>query len=105
VVASDSTAFRMIDRVASTPGLLDALRVAHAQAWSYVNNLSRSAGDGWVNEHFINDGALSNQFVAGEPMCGSNIPGATSSGGSGSSGGGSGSSGVGRRTRGVRVSR
>ena len=32
VVASDSTAFRMIDRVASTPGLLDALRVAHARA-------------------------------------------------------------------------
>ena len=31
-VASDSTAFRMIDRVASTPGLLDALRVAHARA-------------------------------------------------------------------------
>ena len=31
-VASDSTAFRMIDRIASTPGLLDALRVAHAQA-------------------------------------------------------------------------
>ena len=31
-VASDSTAFRMIDRVASEPGLLDALRVAHAQA-------------------------------------------------------------------------
>ena len=32
VVASDSTAFRMVDRVASEPGLLDALRVAHAQA-------------------------------------------------------------------------
>lgn len=31
-VASDSTAFRMIDRVASEPGLLDALRVAHARA-------------------------------------------------------------------------
>ena len=31
-IASDSTAFRMIDRVASTLGLLDALRVAHAQA-------------------------------------------------------------------------
>jgi Transposase DDE domain group 1 len=31
-VASDSTAFRMVDRVASEPGLLDALRVAHAQA-------------------------------------------------------------------------
>ena len=31
-VASDSTAFRVIDRVASEPGLLDALREAHARA-------------------------------------------------------------------------
>jgi hypothetical protein len=31
-VASDSTAFRMIDRIASTPALLDAVRVAHARA-------------------------------------------------------------------------
>jgi Transposase DDE domain group 1 len=31
-VASDSTAFRIIDRVASEPGLLDALRAAHARA-------------------------------------------------------------------------
>jgi hypothetical protein len=31
-VASDSTAFRMVDRIASTPGLLDALRVAHVRA-------------------------------------------------------------------------
>jgi hypothetical protein len=31
-VASDSTAFRMIDRIASEPGLLDVLRVAHARA-------------------------------------------------------------------------
>jgi hypothetical protein len=31
-VASDSTAFRMIDRIASEPGLVDALRVAHARA-------------------------------------------------------------------------
>ena len=31
-VASDSTAFRMVDRIASEPGLLDALRVAHARA-------------------------------------------------------------------------
>jgi len=28
-VASDSTAFRVVDRVASTPGLLDAVRAAH----------------------------------------------------------------------------
>jgi len=31
-VASDSTAFRVVDRVASTPGLLEAVRVAHARA-------------------------------------------------------------------------
>jgi hypothetical protein len=31
-VASDSTAFRMVDRIASSPGLLDAVRVAHARA-------------------------------------------------------------------------
>jgi hypothetical protein len=31
-VASDSTAFRIIDRIASEPGLLDALRAAHARA-------------------------------------------------------------------------
>jgi hypothetical protein len=31
-VASDSTAFRVIDGVASTPGLLDAVRAAHARA-------------------------------------------------------------------------
>jgi len=31
-VASDSTAFRVIDRIASTPGSLDALRDAHARA-------------------------------------------------------------------------
>jgi hypothetical protein len=31
-VASDSTAFRVIDRIASEPGMLDALRLAHARA-------------------------------------------------------------------------
>jgi hypothetical protein len=31
-VASDSTAFRVIDRVASAPGLLEAVRAAHARA-------------------------------------------------------------------------
>ena len=31
-MASDSTAFRVVDRIASTPGLLDALRSAHARA-------------------------------------------------------------------------
>jgi hypothetical protein len=68
-------------------------------AWSYVNNLSRSVGEGWVNEHFIDDGAPDNAFVSGEPMCESNIPGMGQSGGgstgsggpvAGSSGGGGG---------------
>ena len=31
-VASDSTAFRMVEKIASTPGMLDALRQAHARA-------------------------------------------------------------------------
>jgi hypothetical protein len=31
-VASNSTAFRVVDRIASEPGLLDALRAAHARA-------------------------------------------------------------------------
>ncbi len=31
-VASNSTAFRMVDRIASTPGMLDAVRAAHALA-------------------------------------------------------------------------
>jgi hypothetical protein len=59
----------------------DAVGPYNDTAWSYVNNLTRSVGPGWVNEHFINDGALNNSFVADEPMC--------ESGGSGSSGGGS----------------
>lgn len=45
-------------------------------AWSYVRNLTRPGiGDGWVNEHFIDDGAGSNQFVAGEPGCDSGVTG------------------------------
>ncbi len=31
-VASDSTAFRVVEKIASTPGMVDALRSAHAQA-------------------------------------------------------------------------
>jgi hypothetical protein len=31
-VASDSTAFRTVARIASTPGMLDGLRAAHARA-------------------------------------------------------------------------
>jgi putative amidase-like protein len=41
------------------------------RAWSKVRNLTRpQIGAGWVNEHFINDGATANSFVSGEPMCG-----------------------------------
>jgi hypothetical protein len=39
-VASDSTAFRVIDQVASTPGLLDALVDAHAKAREQVWKLT-----------------------------------------------------------------
>jgi len=39
-VASTSTAFRVIDRIASTPGLLDALRNAHARARGRVWELA-----------------------------------------------------------------
>jgi hypothetical protein len=35
-VASDSTAFRVIDKIACTPGLLDALADAHARAREHV---------------------------------------------------------------------
>lgn len=52
-------------------------------AWSYVNNLSRPVGKGWVNEHFINDGALTNQFVGGESLCKPGTGGGSSGGGSG----------------------
>ncbi|MDQ6805778.1 MAG: hypothetical protein M3065_12605 [Actinomycetota bacterium] len=41
---SDSTPFRMVDRIASTPGMLDAVRVAHARArerfWELIVRLS-----------------------------------------------------------------
>ena len=39
-VASDSTAFRVIDRIASSPGLLDALADAHARAREHVWKLT-----------------------------------------------------------------
>src|SRR5207253_1201187 len=38
-VASDSTAFRVIARVAADPALLDALRAAHARARDHFWNL------------------------------------------------------------------
>lgn len=40
VVASDSTAFRVIDKIASTPGLLDELADAHARARGHVWTLA-----------------------------------------------------------------
>ena len=43
-VASDSTAFRTVDRIASTPGLLDAVRHAHARARARFWELARRAG-------------------------------------------------------------
>jgi hypothetical protein len=39
-VASDSTAFRVVDRIACTPGLLDALADAHARAREHVWTLA-----------------------------------------------------------------
>jgi len=68
----------------------DAVGPFNDTAWSYVNNLSRSVGEGWVNEHFINDGAADNAFVAGEPLCGAETPGMSSSSGGGGGGGGGG---------------
>ena len=45
-VASDSTAFRMVDRIASEPGLLDALRAAHARARARFWELAWCAASG-----------------------------------------------------------
>ncbi|HEX8160062.1 MAG TPA: transposase [Solirubrobacteraceae bacterium] len=39
-VASNSTAFRVVDRIASTPGLLEALADAHARAREHVWKLT-----------------------------------------------------------------
>jgi hypothetical protein len=43
-VASDSTAFGMIDRIARTPGMVDALRAGHAQARERFWDLSGAPG-------------------------------------------------------------
>ena len=43
-VASDSTAFRTIDRIASEPSMIDALRSAHAQARARFWELSGAPG-------------------------------------------------------------
>lgn len=43
--------------------------------WSYVQNLTRpSAGSGWVNAHFIDDGMPANTPSPGEPTCGAGSP-------------------------------
>jgi len=42
-VASDSTAFRVIDKIASTPGMLEALERAHATARERVWDLAGPA--------------------------------------------------------------
>jgi hypothetical protein len=63
-------------------------------AWSYVTNLTRNVGNGWVSEHFINDGLQPGQWPSGLPQCGSDIPGAIGSANGGgttpNTGGGSG---------------
>src|SRR5881394_2947716 len=68
------------DKVELICGALgDSVGPYNNKAWSKVRNLTRPVGEGWVNEHFINDGAASNSFVAGESMCGGS---STGSGGS-----------------------
>jgi len=42
-VASDSTAFRTVQKIASTPGMLDALRSAHATARAVLGACRRAA--------------------------------------------------------------
>jgi len=64
----------------------DAVGPYDNMAWSYVNNLSRGVGSGWVSEHFIDDGASANSFVAGEPMCAPANDGSSGGPGTGSSG-------------------
>jgi uncharacterized protein YraI len=55
--------------------------------WSYVQNLSRpTAGKGWVNAHFINDGMPANQPSPGEGVCPATVPGAPAAGAGGSMG-------------------
>ena len=63
-IASPSTAFRVIDRIASTPGLLDALGDAHARArarvWELVGAPERLTIDldaTLVTSHSEKDGA------------------------------------------------
>lgn len=72
-----------VELICGSPG--DAVGPYSDTAWSLVRDLSRPVGEGWVNEHFIDDGAADDAFVAGEPMCQAGSSGASSGG----SGGGS----------------
>jgi Transposase DDE domain group 1 len=66
-VASDSTAFRVIDQIACTPGLLDALADAHARArehvWSQTGAPERvtiEVDATLIASHFDKEGAAGN---------------------------------------------
>jgi Transposase DDE domain group 1 len=66
-VASDSTAFRMIQKIAETPGMLDAVRAAHARArqrfWdlnSTPESLTLDVDATLINSHSEKDGAAGN---------------------------------------------
>ena len=49
VVASDSTAYRTVDRIAGTPGLLDAIRDAHADSARSRNVAPAAVSSGAAN--------------------------------------------------------
>ncbi len=70
-VASDSTAFRVIDRIACTPGLLDALADAHARAREHVwaqagapERVTIEVDATLIASHFEKEGAAGNTRVA-----------------------------------------
>jgi hypothetical protein len=51
------------------------------KAWTKVRNLTRPGiGEGWVNEHFVDDGASSNGWPSGVPPCASSPTPAPSGG-------------------------
>ncbi len=61
------------DRVELICGALgDPVGPYSNKAWTKVRNLTRpSIGEGWVSEHFIDDGAPTNGWPEGVPQCGS----------------------------------
>jgi uncharacterized protein YraI len=64
------------DRVRLICGAIgDAVGPYSNNWWSYVTNLSRNVGNGWVNHHYIDDGMAADQPPAGEPGCGPDTPG------------------------------